>query len=31
MDFIDRIKDKINSIPELPLKIKKDIFLLTKA
>lgn len=23
MDFIDRIKDKINSIPELPLKIKK--------
>ncbi len=23
MDFIDRIKDKINSIPELPLKMKK--------
>ena len=23
MDFTDRIKDKINSIPELPLKIKK--------
>lgn len=23
MDFIDRIKDKINSIPKLPLKMKK--------
>ena len=26
MDFIVRIKDKINSIPELPLKMKKGYF-----
>ena len=23
MDFIDRIKDKINNIPDIPIKIKK--------
>ncbi|MEO1772991.1 hypothetical protein JZO67_004974 [Enterococcus sp. 665A] len=27
MDFIDRLKDSINSIPDLPIKLKKGYLL----